>query len=30
MERSERLYELAEESFKIISKAMMDEISNKK
>jgi len=30
MERSERLYELAEESFRIISKAMMDEISNKK
>ena len=30
MERSERLYELAEESFKIISRAMMDEISNKK
>ena len=30
MERSERLYELAEESFKIISKAMLDEISNKK
>ena len=30
MERSERLYELAEESFKIITKAMMDEISNKK
>ena len=30
LERNERLYELAEESFKIISRAMMDEISNKK
>ena len=30
MERNERLYELAEESFKVISKAMMTEISERK